>query len=95
MLWHSRTHAQVFVRVSKNGGQTYAKRQALSTTNETPGYARNLALAVADGVIYVANSNAEGIQIRRSFDGTHWGRRTQVAWYRPELADIGYAWPVS
>ena len=95
VLCNSHTHAQVFVRVSKNGGQTFAQRQALFTTTETPGYARNLAVAVADGVIYVANSSAEGIQIRRSFDGTHWGRRTQVAWYRPELADIGYTWPVS
>ncbi len=95
VLWHSRTSSQVFIRVSKNGGQTFARRQALFATTEAFGYQRNFAVAVADGVIYVANSNAMGIEIRRSFDGSHWGRRTQVAWYRPELADIGYTWPVS
>jgi len=95
VVWHNRTLAKIFVRVSHDGGQTFAPRQELWRTSESFGYWHHFAIAIADGVVYVASSNPEGIQVRRSFDGLHWGRRTQIAWYNPDLEASGITWPVS
>ncbi len=71
VIWDSRANKQTFVRVSHDGGSTFAPRKALW---KTPWSSSIDAVAVGDGVIYVAHGRPDGaqphgLQIRRSLDG--------------------------
>ena len=67
VVWYSMTKSKIFIRVSHDGGATFAPRKSLWKRG---GYSGNYAVAVGDGVIYVATgSTGKGIQLKHSTDG--------------------------
>jgi len=66
VAWEDVASGAIKVRVSVNGGVSFAPASTLSTAGEESG----TAVAVGDGVIYVAYfAGSERIRIKRSFDG--------------------------
>jgi hypothetical protein len=76
VLWHNEANSRILIRVSTNGGASFAGRQVLPTTV----FPRDYALAVGDGVIYFAYTTwNDGIWLRRSLDnGVSWSSATKL-----------------
>jgi hypothetical protein len=76
VIWHNEATNRTLIRVSTNGGATFAARQVVLGAVG----ARNHAVAVGDGVIYVAYGTwKNGIWLRRSLDdGASWSSATKL-----------------
>jgi hypothetical protein len=76
VLWHNEAKNRTLIRVSTDGGASFAARQVVLGAVG----ARNHAVAVGDGVIYVAYATwNDGIWLRRSLDdGASWSSATKL-----------------
>lgn len=80
VVWYSKMKSRIFVRVSHDGGATFAKRVALW---QGPAHSTGeQAIAVAEGGIYVASTSLRhGLKLRHSLDGVHWSDQVRLDGY--------------
>jgi hypothetical protein len=77
IVWYSKQKARIFVRVSHDGGATFARRVTL--WQGSPYASGGQAIAVSAAGIYVASGSLKhGIEIRHSTDGVAWSDRVRL-----------------
>lgn len=76
VIWYNEANNRILIRVSTDGGTSFAARQVLLASVSV----RNHAVAVGDGVIYFAYATwNDGIWLRRSLDdGASWSTATKL-----------------
>ncbi|HVM29438.1 MAG TPA: sialidase family protein [Candidatus Limnocylindrales bacterium] len=76
VAWYNEAKVRTLIRISTNGGASFAARQVVVNSVSQ----RHHALAVGDGVIYVAYTTwKDGIWLRRSLnDGASWSTAAQL-----------------
>jgi hypothetical protein len=80
VVWYSKMKSRIYVRVSHDGGVTFAKRVALW---QGPAHSTGeQAIAVAEGGIYVASTSLRhGLKLRHSLDGMQWSDQVRLDGY--------------
>jgi hypothetical protein len=76
VAWYDDSSAKVLVRVSTNGGASFASAKTMATVP----WASSPAVAIGKGVIYVAYNDLSGVVVRRSTNsGSTWSSARPVA----------------